>query len=99
MSDDLKMLDACIRWARDHEDEASERWRDAFENMRSRLSVFGSLTAKQRVWVSGIYEKLFDEPTYENAWSAGKISAGSSLKTNVPEVLRRPLPMKPPGRR
>jgi hypothetical protein len=99
--EDIRLLRACLTWADEHEDDRSESWRDAFESMLARLLGHPDLflTETQRTWVHDIHEKLFDEPTYENAWSAGKIAEGAALKTPTPEVLKKPLPMKPPARR
>jgi hypothetical protein len=54
---------------------------------------------KQEKWIRETYEKVFDEPQYENAFSAGKVPLGEKLRTPVPDVLKKPLPLKPPGRR
>ena len=48
-------------------------------------------------YIHGVYERVFDEPVYENARSSGKVPRGA-VSTPVPEVLQRPLPLKPPGR-
>jgi hypothetical protein len=99
--DDAKMLRACVAWATEKEeerdlDENEEKWRGAFQNMLDRWRV---LTDKQRVYVKNVFEKLFDAPTYENAFSAGKVPLGTALATPVPAVLQKPLPMRPPGRK
>ena len=65
---------------------------DRIEKWRIRM-----LTDKQRSYARSITEKLFDEPQYENLWSSGK-GRGDYGKTEVPAVLRAPLPLKPPGR-
>ena len=95
--EDAKLLRACLEWADEHDDEASEQWRGAFRDMLSR--GFG-LSHKQAAWIKGVAEKLgIADPQYENAWSAGKVPRGEKLATPVPEVLKKPLPLKPPGRR
>lgn len=99
--DDAKMLRACLAWADEQEkdrdlDENEEKWRGAFHDMIDRWRL---LTDRQRQYVKGVFERLFDEPLYENAFSAGKIPLGTALATPVPAVLQKPLPMKPPPRR
>lgn len=99
--DDAKLLRACIHWASEQEkdrdlDENEEKWRDAFQSMLDRWRI---LTDKQRSYLKGVYERVIGEPQYENAFSAGKVPLGTSMRTPVPEVLLRPLPKKPPPRR
>ena len=96
--EDLSLLRGCLEWAETNEDE-SESWRDAFNNILAMIKHAGGLSSKQRRWVRDVHEKLFDEPHYENAFSAGKVPRGDILKTKTPEVLKKPLPKKPPGRR
>jgi hypothetical protein len=106
--DDIERLHRCLveasrRYEADGEDGTFEEpsWERPFRRMRSDLESnrFEELTDKQRAWVHGVCEKLFDEPTYSNDWSSGKVPRGDALKTPTPEVLKRPLPLKPPGRR
>lgn len=99
--DDAKLLRACIAWASEQEknrdlDENEERWRDAFQGM---LDRWRTLTDSQRSYVKGVYERVIGEPLYENAFSAGKIPLGTSMRTPIPEVLKKPLPMRPPQRK
>jgi hypothetical protein len=93
---DAALLKACIAWADEagHED-AAERWRRAFEDMLKRDRP---LSDAQRKWVVGVHEHLGLGVHYTNDWSAGRVPRGEALATPVPEVLRRPLPKKPPGR-
>lgn len=98
--DDIKQLKACLTWAETNEQrEAELQWDGAFASMLVQLESgrFQQLTEKQRLWVHGVHERLFDEPQYENAWSAGKVPRGSYGKTPTPEVLKT-LPKKPPKR-
>jgi hypothetical protein len=77
------------------------RWASSMQDMwerhmRGRLSSFSD---KQKSFIRETHEKVFDEVNYENAWSAGKVPLGESLRTPVPEILQRPLPLRPPGRK
>jgi hypothetical protein len=92
-----KMIDEILAWCADHPDEVEARAipETAFRDMSRSFS----LSEKQVAWVKGIYEKLFDVPTYLNEFSAGRVPLGTKLATPVPEVLKKPLPLKPPGRR
>ena len=99
-ADAAKMLRECLSWAEEHEDEAEHRMNlGAFESMRKTVNADRPLSDKQIAWVQSVYEKLFDAPQYENLFSSGKVPLGEKLATPVPEVLLRPLPKKPPGRR
>lgn len=91
------MLVAIVRWCDEHPDEVDVKRvnEKAFRDMASKDR---GLSASQEAWVRGVYERLFDTPVYENLFSSGKVPVGV-IKTAVPEVLRKPLPMKPPGRR
>lgn len=97
----LDLLCEIVRWCDAHADEVEARGvpERAFRDMLSRVEESGrELTDPQRAWVRSIYERLFDTPVYDNAWSSGKVPRGASLATAVPDVLKRPLPLKPPGR-
>jgi hypothetical protein len=100
--DDIRMLDEIIAKAveLDEADEEHTIPTGAFMDIRAwRLRQGGpGLSDKQRVWVRGVYEKLFDTPLYENLVSSGKVSLEGYGKTPTPEVLRK-LPLKPPGGR
>jgi len=99
-ADAAKMLRECLSWAEDHEEEAEHRMNvDAFTSMLRVVNADRDLTEKQIAWIQGVYEKLFDAPQYENLFSSGKVPRGEKLATPIPEVLLRPLPKKPPGRR
>lgn len=66
----------------------------AFEDMIGRNRP---LSAKQRAWVAGVYEKMFDEPQYQNLASSGRLVVGRPVA--LPKVLLpENLPKKPPGR-
>lgn len=98
--EDAKLLRACIAFYKHRDeveslDENEAKHLAAFESM---YALYRPLSSKQKSYLKGIFERLFDEPLYENAFSAGKIPLGEALKTPVPEVLLKPLPMKPPGR-
>jgi hypothetical protein len=103
---DLALLRACIaEWysKRDAaEDDGVEEpnWYEPFRGMLAGLTsgAWDALTEKQRRWVKGVHERLFDEPQYENLFSSGKVALGGYGKTPTPEVLKKPLPMKPPRR-
>lgn len=81
------------------EDDArfDERTRRAFVDFvrRLKLNPHACLTEPQRRWLRSTHERLTGTPTYENAWSAGKVPAGRPVET--PAVLRN-LPLKPPRR-
>ena len=94
---DAKLLRLALDWAQDHDDELDEnqeKWRDAFQSMWDKWEP---LTERQRSYLKGVTGRL--DPTYINAWSAGKIPRGKALATPVPAVLLAPLPKKPPGRK
>jgi len=94
--DDAEILRECIAWAKSNEGGFEEAdWLDAFESMLARDRA---LSDKQRAWVKDVHERLDLGTHYENLWSSGKVPRGT-ISTPVPEVLKRPLPMKPPGRR
>jgi hypothetical protein len=97
--EDEQILRACLAWADDEERELTEyeeKWRGAFEQMLERNRA---LTPAQKQWLRRVHEQVTGTPSYENAWSAGRVPRGEALAMPVPEVLRKPLPMKPPGRR
>ena len=61
---------------------------------------YRSLTPKQSAWVKAISERLeLADPTYRNDWSEGRVPRGEQMATPVPDVLRKPLVLKPPGRK
>lgn len=93
------MLRQCISWAEEHEEQAERVPVEAFVDIQRKMSAGRELTDKQILWVRGVHEKVFDAPTYENLWSAGKVPRGEKLATPVPEVLKKPLPLKPPPRK
>jgi hypothetical protein len=73
---------------------------ETFEGMLHRLVrvQMQALSDKQRNWAADVLEKIGGEPVYRNDFSAGKVPLGTALKTAVPDVLKRPLPKRPPGR-
>jgi hypothetical protein len=99
--DDIAMLRRLIAEATKATDDGVDEppWFDAFGGMLVDLESgrWNQLTEKQRLWARGVTERAFDEPTYENVFSAGKIPRGLH-EVPTPAVLQN-LPMKPPGRR
>jgi hypothetical protein len=92
------MLVEIFVWCDSHEEEdvvARQVPEAAFRDIANRGL---SPSEKQVAWIKSVYEKLFDTPIYENAWSSGKVARGAALATPVPEVLKKPLPLRPPGR-
>lgn len=71
---------------------------DAFRLMLRSLQSGAKLVLsdRQRAWVKDVYEKVFDDPQYENLVSRGLVPRGKEVET--PAVLRN-LPLRPPGRR
>ena len=100
--EDLKKLRALVARADDPPDQECDDppWAEPFRRMLDDLESgkWPVLTDKQRVWVNGIYDKVFDAPQYENLFSSGKVPRGTIGKTPTPTVLQN-LPKKPPGRR
>jgi len=90
-----EMLRKLVNYA----DEAEEdpRWASAMRDMLASGQTFFSV--KQALYICEIYGKVFDEPQYTNDVSAGRVPVGEALRTTIPDVLRKPLPLKPPGRR
>ena len=78
---DLKLLRACIgewqskREAAEEDDVDEPSWFEPFISMEADLvsGRWPCLTEKQRRWVKGVHEHLFDEPQYENLFSSGKL--------------------------
>lgn len=101
-ANDLDALTEILRYAEQHEDDdyqlVTDNTRQAFQRMREELEGGhrSALSDKQRSWVQGVLEKVTGTPTYENAWSAGRVPMGKPVAT--PEVLKR-LPKRPPQRR
>ena len=79
---------------------SQKRHLETFEDMADRLRKrrLHILSDNQRRFARDVLEKTTGEVTYENAWSAGKVPRGRVGRSAVPEVLRKPLPLKPPGR-
>jgi hypothetical protein len=96
-----EMLRELVDYASSCEDDAEPRWASSMQDMwdrytRGRLNHFSD---KQKSYVRETHEKVFDEPTYENLASSGRLTIGEALRTPVPEVLLKPLPLRPPGRK
>lgn len=94
-----RMLSRLIQRATELEEEDRELPKGldvaAFENM---LSNNRPLSDKQRSWVAGVYEEVFDEPRYANLASSGRLCVGRPVY--APKVLLpENLPKKPPARR
>lgn len=94
------MLDAIVRWCDERPDpdevEHHKVPEGAMRDMRAKAEAGFLLSEKQKEWIRGVHERLFDAPSYENAWSNGKVPKGREVET--PAVLRN-LPKKPPPRR
>jgi hypothetical protein len=99
-NDDLEvMLRRCLALA-DENEEAEARFNvGAFRDILGRIESgrLRNLSASQRLWICDVHEKLFDEPTYQNLFSAGKVPRGLR-EVPTPAVLQN-RPLKPPGRR
>ena len=91
---DLDLLKKVLAYAREH--DGDEAWREVFAEW---LDKYRPLSERQRACLNGVADKLELEVDYDNAWSAGKVPRGEALATPVPEVLRAPRPLKPPGGR
>jgi hypothetical protein len=83
------------------EDDAPPKWASPMIDMLDRYTKHRlfEFTPKQVAYIHETHEKVFDEPMYLNEFSAGKVPIGEKLRTVVPDVLTKPLPLKPPGRR
>lgn len=99
MSDDREMLQKLVAKA-DELDAADDDKDDEFlfpENarraFRSMLDRSLPLSDRQRAWVRGVYEKVFDAPTYENAVSSGRVPRGREVVLLVDAMSK---PLKPP---
>lgn len=98
--EDVDRLRDILRWCDDVEDRDVITHRKVPEvAFRDMLARGFDLTERQRSWVRGVYERVFDEPVAQNLWSSGQVPRGEALATPVPEVLKKPLPMRPPGRK
>lgn len=93
------MLRACVQRVDQGDADDEPPWYQPFCSMVEKIDSgkWTYLTDRQRGWVRGVYEKLFDEPQYDNLWSSGKVPKGNYGKTPTPEVLLK-RPLKPPGR-
>jgi hypothetical protein len=101
-NDDRKMLRELVEKAdlidKGFEDDTPvfhETTRRAMRDIFAKLNDFPALTEKQRAYVRGVYEKVFDAPQYENLISSGKAPRGREVPT--PDVLKN-LPKEPPSR-
>lgn len=79
------------------------RERAGFQGMLNYLATHKNkeLTPRQREWLQEVEEKLgCDTPPEEYMFSSGKVPRESYHDPHpVPDVLLKPLPMKPPGRK
>jgi hypothetical protein len=93
MDNDKAMLRAVVQWCDTHHDEAEKKRLPAreFREMLKREN----LTRRQSDWIRDVYDRIFDEPDYQNTWSSGAVAKGRDVPT--PEVLLK-RPLKPPGR-
>lgn len=97
-SDDQRLLQRLVEWGdkRDAgEEESDGDARIDVAPFREMLSRNRPLSDAQRAWARGLTERLFDEPTYENLASTGRVCIGRPVPT--PPVLQN-LPKAPPGR-
>lgn len=97
----VQKLKELVDYAHTRDEGEEPRWQNSMEDMldrheRGRLSAF---TKKQLQYITETHDKIFDEPDYQNLVSEGKVIVGEHLRTPVPDVLLKPLPLKPPGRR
>jgi hypothetical protein len=92
-----QMLIEILAWCDDHP-EAAEARKIPERQFRDMVAKGRPLSDVQASWVRCIHERLFDVPVYENAFSAGRVPRGEALATPIPEVLKRPLPKRPPVR-
>ena len=92
LAEDEKMLRGLLATCPDVDEEERFNAR-AFQDMLDRGYA---LSDKQRQWVRGVYEKIFDEPQCLNLWSSGRVPRGREVPT--PAVLQN-LPKRPPGAR
>lgn len=90
--EDEHKLREILRWDEEHPEREGFVQVSAFQGMLDRGYP---LSDKQRAWVRGVYERLFDVPQYENLISSGKAPRGREVPT--PSVLQN-LPKKPPHR-
>jgi hypothetical protein len=61
------------------------------------LDKYRPLTPRQRGYLKDVAARL--EIDTEEPLLASQVPRGEALRTLVPEVLLRPLPLKPPGRK
>jgi len=98
--DDKRMLQALIDAIpgiiEQSENDEEPKWAGPVRDM---LAKNKALTTKQTEFVHDVFERIVGEPIYKNEWSSGKIPRGEKLATPVPDVLKKPLPLKPPQRR
>ena len=84
------MLHYCLAVSQEPETEAYERsaFREMLENLEHRPHWV--LLPRQRAWLEEVYRRV--KPI-----DVSKVPRGRSV--NTPEVLKRPLPLKPPPRK
>lgn len=88
--EDQALLDALLACP-----DLTEEEEEAFRDMRTKL-VRHLLTNKQRDWAAATARKL---NVYLDFMNANVPRSRGSAWTNPPDVLKRPLPKLPPGRR
>lgn len=93
--DDARLLMEVLRYVEDRHDDPDERTDIPYRAFKGMLDRGEPLSDKQRAWVRGVHERLFDEPKYENLVSGGRVPRGREVPT--PAVLRD-LPKRPPPR-
>jgi hypothetical protein len=106
VKEDMRMLRALVAKADELDETESDtdesnyqdKTRNAMRDMLDRMEngKLDFLNEKQRGYVRGVYEKVFQTPTYENLFSSGKAPRGKEVPT--PAVLLN-LPKRPPPRR
>lgn len=105
VSEDMNMLRRLVAEGNRREESDEEEHpnlqdhvRRAFADILSLLEngLRQSLSERQRAWVRDVYDRVFDEPLYENLASSGKLARGREVKLLVDDM---PKPKKPPQRR
>lgn len=95
-TDDARLLRATIAALRDlgDLDDNQSRHLAAFEQM---LDRYRPLSDNQRQYVRDVAQRL--EVDWEAPLLAKDVPVGEMFRTPVPDVLRKPLPLRPPGRK
>ncbi len=93
---DARLLTEVLRYVEERHDDPDERTDVPYRAFKDMLDRGAALSDKQRAWVRSVHARLFDETTYENLVSSGRVPRGREVET--PAILRD-LPKKPPPRR